>query len=116
MLSRRHFLRLSSGVILSTAVTGCTLGGRRPSLSAARFDHGVASGDPLADGIMLWTRATPAAGTEAAGTGPVSVAWELAADADFREVLRDGVADTGPARDYTVKIDVRDLEPGQTYY
>ncbi|HBO13277.1 MAG TPA: hypothetical protein DD491_10885, partial [Halieaceae bacterium] len=33
---------------------------------------------------MLWTRATPAAGTAAAGTGPVSVAWELAADADFR--------------------------------
>mgnify|MGYP002827107687 CR=1 FL=1 len=39
MLSRRHFLRLSSGVILSTAVTGCTLGGRPPALSAARFDH-----------------------------------------------------------------------------
>ena len=111
MLSRRHFLRLSSGVVLSTAVTGRALGGETPALSAARFDHGVASGDPLADGIILWTRATPVA-----GAGPVSVAWELAADADFREVLRDGVVDTGPARDYTVKIDARDLEPGQTYF
>jgi alkaline phosphatase D len=116
MLSRRHFLRLSSGVVLSTAVTGCTLGGRQPALSAARFDHGVASGDPLADGILLWTRATPVPGAGDTGTGPVSVAWELAADEAFREVLRDGVTDTGPARDFTVKIDVRDLEPGQTYY
>ena len=111
MLPRRHFLRLSCGVVMSTAVTGCTLSGRTPVLSAARFDHGVASGDPLADGIMLWTRATPVA-----DAGPVSVAWELATDADFREVLRDGVVDTGPARDYTVKIDARDLEPGQTYF
>jgi alkaline phosphatase D len=115
MVSRRHFLRLSSlltgGIIVSTALTGCTLGPRSPRLAAARFDHGVASGDPLADGVMLWTRATPP--TAGAGT---TVAWELATDESFREVFRDGIARTGPERDYTVKIDVRDLEPGTTYY
>lgn len=115
MISRRRFLHLSSllagSTAVSTALSGCAAAARSPALDAARFDHGVASGDPLADGFLLWTRATP----RTAGQ-PVTIAWELAADESFRDVRRDGTLTTGPERDYTVKIDVRDLEAGATYY
>jgi alkaline phosphatase D len=115
MYSRRHFLKLSSaitgGVLVSSALSGCqhTAGHSRSSL---RFAHGVASGDPLADGFILWTRATP----ESAGSSEVTLGWELAIDPGFGDVLRSGTATTSAARDYTVKIDVRELDSGRDYY
>lgn len=115
MYSRRHFLRLSSlvtgGVLLSTALSGCQRSSG-PALSALRFEHGVASGDPLEDGFILWTRATPL-GPDA---GQLTLGWELASDPGFSQVVRSGTADTGPERDYTLKVDVRELAPGQDYY
>ena len=75
------------------------------------FRHGVASGDPLTDRVILWTRVTPPAGATAQ-----SVSWELARDEKFsREVTR-GELQTGAARDFTVKIDAVGLEPGTIYY
>jgi alkaline phosphatase D len=75
------------------------------------FRHGVASGDPLSDRVILWTRVTPSAGAVAQ-----SVAWELARDERFtREVTR-GELQTGAARDFTVKIDAVGLEPDTIYY
>nr|WP_281383117.1 alkaline phosphatase D family protein [Microbulbifer rhizosphaerae] len=87
----------------------------RPALpSEVTFQHGVASGDPLQDAVILWTRATPAKGGES--VGPVKVTWELARDSQFTDVLRRGSANTDLARDYTIKIDVRGLEPGASYF
>lgn len=76
MYSRRDFLRVSSllggGVVLSTALTGRATAAQPETLSAATFAHGVASGDPLSDGVMLWTRATPERAAPAgAGLGTV---------------------------------------------
>lgn len=76
------------------------------------FRHGVASGDPLADRVIIWTRLTPSASSE----GDLELRWEMARDSDFRNIVRDGRAATGPGRDYTVKLDVTGLEPGETYY
>jgi alkaline phosphatase D len=116
MFSRRRFLRYSAAAAgslwMSTAVSGCKGLPRRSSLSAARFEHGVASGDPLADAVVLWTRAVPQAG-DAAG---VKLGWELAADPGFERILRGGEVSTDRARDYTVKIDVRELDAGRDYY
>jgi len=115
MFSRRDFLRVSSllggGVVLSTAVSGVSASVQRESLSAATFAHGVASGDPAADGVILWTRATPEG-------SPASLAltWELSADNAFNELVRSGSATAEASRDYTVKIDARELDPGRTYY
>lgn len=115
MLDRRSFLRTSlttaGGVFLSTALSGCALREQDQTLSAVRFEHGVASGDPLADAVILWSRALP---EESAG--PAYVAWELAADPDFSQVLRSGLALTGPDCDYTLKVDVRELQPATDYY
>jgi alkaline phosphatase D len=77
--------------------------------ASAPFQHGVASGDPLPDGILLWTRVS-------GFDGPVTVAWELAADAGFATVVTSGSFATGPDRDHTVKVDVAGLRPATTYW
>ncbi len=82
------------------------------------FQHGVASGDPLPTAVLIWTRVTP---TERAvpgsGQGPkVTVRWEVAKDRRFRKVVRRGKVETGPSRDHTVKVDVKDLKPETWYY
>jgi alkaline phosphatase D len=75
------------------------------------FRHGVASGDPLGDRVILWTRVTPrGAETEQ------SVAWVVARDEKFTQTVARGEARTGAARDFTIKLDARGLEPGTTYY
>ncbi|MFF9505794.1 alkaline phosphatase D family protein [Streptomyces sp. NPDC014724] len=82
------------------------------------FLHGVASGDPLPDGILLWTRVTPNAGaTPGSDKGPVvRVSWEIAQDKEFRTVVGRGTATASAATDHTVKADVRGLAPASTYY
>lgn len=84
----------------------------------APFLHGVASGDPLPDGVVLWTRVTPTqAATPGSRRGPaVVVTWEVAADRAFRRIVARGRRRTGPARDHTVHVDVRGLRPGRTYW
>ncbi|MDT3397370.1 alkaline phosphatase D family protein [Streptomyces sp. B1866] len=82
------------------------------------FQHGVASGDPLPDGVLLWTRVTPSADAEpGSGRGPDSeVGWAVAADAGFARVVASGTVRTGPDADHTVKADVRGLAPATDYW
>ncbi|MEM8660318.1 MAG: alkaline phosphatase D family protein, partial [Pseudomonadota bacterium] len=77
---------------------------------AAAFDHGVASGDPLSDRVILWTRLTPE--TE----GEVNVEWEIATDEAFDNVVGSGGGTTSSNVDYTVKVDAEGLDPQTTYY
>jgi alkaline phosphatase D len=74
------------------------------------FYHGVASGDPLSDRVILWTRVTP----ERDST--ITVQWAIASDTAMRTVVRSGTVSTNAGRDYTVKVDVQGLEPDRTYY
>ena len=83
-----------------------------PRAEQPSFLHGVASGDPLADRVVLWTRVTPAAD----GSATLDVLWEIATDADFSAVVGAGVYTTSAARDYTVKVDPTGLAPATTYY
>ncbi|WP_280398612.1 alkaline phosphatase D family protein [Nocardia carnea] len=82
------------------------------------FGHGVASGDPLPDGVILWTRVTvgPDAVPGSGAGGPVAVRWEVSADADFRAIVASGTVTTSAADDHTVKVDVRTLAPAQDYW
>ncbi len=88
-----------------------------PRLSGDPFTLGVASGDPLPDGVTLWTRLAPDP-LDAASMPEtdVPVAWEVAADEDFDDVVQSGTLVTGPALAHSVHVDVRDLEPAQPYW
>ncbi|WP_237421714.1 alkaline phosphatase D family protein [Gordonia sp. SID5947] len=85
--------------------------------SSAVFAHGVASGDPLPHGVILWTRVTPTtAATPGSGRGPaVDVTWEVARDATFARTVASGSIRTSVESDHTVKIDVSGLEPDTRY-
>ena len=87
------------------------------------FGYGVASGDPLATAVVLWTRATPPTpdgapvATPGSGRGaPLTVRWELAADEEFAHVVKTGTVRTSPRSDHTVKGDVRGLAPYTRYW
>jgi alkaline phosphatase D len=74
------------------------------------FRHGVASGDPLPDGVVLWTRVT----TDE--EGPVELVWRVAIDPDLEDVVAEGTVVTDVSTDYTVHADVRGLAPATTYF
>mmetsp|Transcript_57539 Transcript_57539/g.136872 ORF Transcript_57539/g.136872 Transcript_57539/m.136872 type:complete len:645 (-) Transcript_57539:117-2051(-) len=67
------------------------------------FLHGVASGDPLSNAIILWTRVTPS--QSSVGSLPVTWhVWEV--DSDPQSPVAEGSFDTNASRDFTVKVDV----------
>ena len=78
----------------------------------APFYHGVASGDPLQDRVIIWTRVTPDTST----TGNIQVDWKIALDTNFTQVINSGTTYTNDSVDYTVKVDVTGLQPGTWYY
>lgn len=78
----------------------------------APFFHGVASGDPLSDRVIIWTRVTP----EEMDQSQVEVKWEMATDPALANIVAEGSLSTGSEQDYTVKVDVTGLSPGTTYY
>jgi len=100
---RRNFIRVLAGsAIFSWA-------GIRPRNAVAteiNFAHGVASGDPLSDRVVIWTRIS--------GLSEQSIAlrWRLARDPDMQHLVREGVANTNAERDYTVKVDADKLPAG----
>jgi alkaline phosphatase D len=76
-------------------------------LATGIFTHGVASGDPLPDGIVLWTRFVG---------GDGRIAWEVAEDETFARVARRGEVTAAFINDFCAKVDVRGLEPGRQYF
>jgi alkaline phosphatase D len=110
---RRHFLRQAGATaLLAAGASACRTPGAAIDGVDALFQHGVASGDPLADRIILWTRATPLQ----AGAIDIEVSWLLAHDPAMRRPVAGGRVRTGPQQDYTIKVDATGLTPGQTYY
>lgn len=106
-IDRRGLLALLG----SGAATPVAAAAPRTFDGEVRFAHGLASGDPLADRVILWTRVT-AEGAAA----PVAVRWEVASDPDFKAIVAQGQALTDAARDWTVKVDATGLKPGTDYH
>ncbi|MFD0419594.1 alkaline phosphatase D family protein [Streptomyces sp. NPDC127108] len=104
----------------ATAALAAPLAAALPARAAAgpAFLHGVASGDPLPDGVLLWTRITPTPeAVPGSGKGPdVEVRWEVAEDKGFSKVVGRGSTTAKAAGDHTVKADVRGLRQATTYY
>jgi alkaline phosphatase D len=75
------------------------------------FYHGVASGDPMTDRVIIWTRVTPEYMMKR-----IQVKWEISPTRDFGVILKGDTTSTTPERDYTIKVDVTGLEPGRAYF
>ena len=74
------------------------------------FYQGVASGDPLPESVIIWTRVTP----EYEDT--LEVSWTMYADAAHQQTVASGVAATHPGINYIVKTEVSGLQPDRHYY
>lgn len=116
-ITRRRFIETTAagtaGLYIATA------GGITPAWAVSwspyqddppEFPHGVASGDPAPDGVVLWTRVN--------ATGGVTVSWEISETPFFGpgDVVSSGSFPTDAERDWTVKVEATGLAPGRTYY
>jgi len=114
-ISRRDFLILTArgagAAVVSYGLMGCATDENDDQIvNSVSFNHGIASGDPLANSIILWTRITP--DTEA----ELTVSWEVAKDQTFTELINTGNSTTNASKDYTIKVDVIGLEADTSYY
>lgn len=109
-LTRRGLLgAAATGALTLPACTTPNFLRRHRNIGAARFDHGVASGDPLSDRIILWTRVTPDD-----PKARVEVGYEVI-DATTGLVASRGEVYTDASRDFTVKVDAKGLSPATPY-
>jgi alkaline phosphatase D len=111
--------------VVKAAAAGAVLAGplaaALPARAAAEtpaFLHGLASGDPLPDGILLWTRVTPTAeAPPGSGLGPdTEVSWTVATDRALTNIVAKGSLTATAASDHTVKADIRGLAPATDYW
>ena len=124
--SRR--LLLKAGLLAGGAVVApgsLTPVDLRPTAAASAvrsdpFSLGVASGDPLPGGVVIWTRLAhqPLAedGLGAMSSHVREVGWQVATDERFRRVVRSGTALAGPDQGHAVHVDVTGLRPGREYF
>ena len=121
LMSRRRFVGLSGA-----GAAAVVFGGRPSFLSTATgtprfrsypFSLGVASGDPQADGVVLWTRLAPDP-LEGGGMPrrAVPVRWEVADDERFRKVVARGDRLARPESGHSVHAEVEGLRPGREYF
>jgi len=122
---------LATGVVAGIGAVGCNgpgdgdalRSGVPTTLHTARlagdpFALGVASGDPLPDRVVLWTRLAPAPLTGGRGGMPddrVDVIWQVATDERFTRVVAEGTTTAEPAYAHAVHVDAAGLEPSRTY-
>jgi len=107
-ISRRRFVQVLGAYAceLMLSRNGFAAGGDLD----VEFTHGVASGDPLADRVVIWTRAV------SSGADDFYVLWLVATDPGMRQVITGGLAKASAGLDHTVKVDVGGLQSNTTYY
>ena len=106
---RRRFVLGTAGALALGSTTTLTACGGGGSENEERFGYGVASGDPLSDRVILWTRVNQ-------GEAATNVGWEVAKDAAFATLVASGTAATSADQDFTVKVDATGLQPGTQYW
>ncbi|MBN2824890.1 MAG: alkaline phosphatase D family protein [Campylobacterales bacterium] len=116
-MTRREFIKISgavaSTILISSGLTAC--GGSSndsENLLNVAFNHGVASGDPLATSVIIWTRITHLDAIES----DIQVDFEVATDEAFTHLTNNGTYVAKKESDFTVKVDVQNLQAGTTYY
>ena len=110
--SRRRFLDLSSASIISAALPASSEARQQQSrMDTGNFLHGVASGDPLSDQVIIWTRVSAQAEPKF-----IRTRFELALDKAFLNPVQTGYVKALKERDYTIKIDLQGLQENCVYY
>jgi len=108
---RREFMVKSASaaavVASSAALSACGEGTEK----RAEYRYGVASGDPLADRVIIWTHAKTIESNQ-----NVTLTYEVATDSEFASIVKTGVCGTSADSGYTTKVDVTGLTAGTTYY
>ena len=121
-LSRRQVLAGTAVVAGASALVAPTAAQAAPPADTsadteAPFQLGIASGDPLPDAVVLWTRLVRDPYDAASmPSRPVPVNWQVAHDERFHHVVRAGVAFARPELAHSVHVDVRGLEPARQYF
>ena len=105
------------GVLTATTAAACSSTKSETLKSNAAgpkgtFAHGIASGDPTADAVMLWTRVTP----EKPEGGPLEITWEMAQDPDFTTLAKSGTVTATAVSNWTAKVDATGLQTETWYY
>lgn len=116
-VDRRTFL-LGGAALAAAAFLPVRANGGAARLSAYPFALGVASGDPAADGFVLWTRLAPRPLEPRGGMPSASaeVLWEVAVDERMAQVVRRGTATASPDWAHSVHVEVEGLEPDRWYW
>lgn len=123
-IGRGRFLGLSGMSVAAIAMASAGLSESkaiaRPVFQEDPFGLGVASGDPLPGGVVLWTRLAPEPGSEDGRGGmpdrKVPVRWEVAEDEGFRKVVSRGTEVATPELGHSVHAEVEGLRPFREYY
>lgn len=111
--SRRRFL---AGAASCGLVLGCSYSGRDRRAKGNPFTLGVASGDPDASSVVLWTRLAPDPFDDRLLEEPIGVRWRMATDPEMRRVVGEGEAVARAERAHAVHVEARGLEADTTYY
>lgn len=112
-MTKRHWTRRGALAGLGVAATtaACARDVETPAYDGVvAFNHGVASGDPGHDRVVIWSRVSPEQ------DGPVPVRWIVARNRELTDVVKTGVIEANSARDFTVKADVTGLRAGAPYF
>ncbi|GAB3690682.1 alkaline phosphatase D family protein [Saccharopolyspora tripterygii] len=123
-VSRRRFLGYgaagSAAVLLGTGTWSAASSFAAPAAAANPFALGVASGDPVPDGIVLWTRLAPDPFAEDGSGGmpaqPVRVEYEVATDERFADVVRRDSVVATPELGHSVHPEISGLAPDREYF
>lgn len=112
-ITRRTLLGTAAtgSVTLAACATTASTPQAAPMEGTVSFLHGVASGDPLSDRIILWTRVTPGE----TQTKPITVSWQVAEAGAPDTIIASGKTQTNTSRDWTVKVDATGLTAATNY-
>ena len=108
-LDRRGFLRIAGTTYISASLPFAAAAAITPG-KTVRFPQGVASGDPLPDALLLWTRA------ESEQEGDIALTLQLSDSPDFSKLVVEEALTAKASQDYTVRARIDGLQAGRHYY
>ena len=125
-LTRRKLLRIAAPTVIaalcSPSLIRSSSGGQEKQPSSDPFKLGVASGSPAPDGFVLWTRLAPeplSTDPETPGGmrgGSLEIAYEIATDAEMRDIVRQGTTTADSDLGFSVHLEVSGLQPARPYW